>query len=254
MINFYNQVPTVYNNASRDFQYLSRLINVVLNSVKHNVDDLYELPNNKADPRLAELLAITLGFKVKRNYDQKQLTALVSILPSILKYKGTLTAINLACIALIRASGARGIYQVKPTDNYCLEVLLPDNLIDTVLFTDLLPYILPAGMTVRLVTKTIIDAKTDRVELGYNDFITAKWVEEAIMDTDNGKLTGLSAMFDDSTLRSNVLPEFTNFNTIGDNKILNTGLLNNSIITSAVTAVNDPKTDHLNTPKTVEET
>ena len=76
MIKFANQVPSVYPSASRDFQYLGWLIDIVLNSVKHNVDDLYDLPNNQADIKLTELLALTLGFKVKRNYDQKQLSAL----------------------------------------------------------------------------------------------------------------------------------------------------------------------------------
>ena len=88
MIKFKNLVPSVYPNASRDFQYLCWLIDIVLNSVKHTVDDLYDLPNSKADPKLTELLAMTLGFKVKRNYDQDQLRALVAALPRILKYKG----------------------------------------------------------------------------------------------------------------------------------------------------------------------
>ena len=70
MIKFREQVPSVYTNASRDFQYLSWLIDVVLNSVKHNVDTIYDLPNVKHDAKLSELLAMTLGFKVKRNYDQ----------------------------------------------------------------------------------------------------------------------------------------------------------------------------------------
>lgn len=165
MINFYHQVPSVYNNASRDFQFLSWLINVVLNSVKHNVDDLYDLPNPKADPRLIELLAMTLGFKVKRNYNKEQLTTIVSILPSILRYKGTLTAVELAGKALIKASGAVGVFESNLVDN-CLEVQLPENLVDTVLFTDLLPYILPAGISVKIITKTEVAVDGIKTKLG----------------------------------------------------------------------------------------
>ena len=51
MIKFYEQVPAVYPSASRDFQYLCWLIDIVLNSVKHNVDDLYDLPNSKTSRR-----------------------------------------------------------------------------------------------------------------------------------------------------------------------------------------------------------
>lgn len=243
MINFYNQVPSVYNNASRDFQYISWLVNVVLNSVKHNVDDLYDLPNVQSDSRLTELLAMTLGFKVKRNYDQKQLKALVSIIPYILKYKGTYKAIDLACIALIKASGAKGVYTIK-VENNCLEVQLPENLIDTVLFMDLLPYILPAGLTTRLVSKTVHDTDVTSIELDYEDAVTAEWVPDIAWDRDKSAVAGLATMFADSVTDSENTPEFANFKASGS-KVFNTGLLDNSVIPAVTAALQDDKTSHL---------
>ena len=153
LINFYDQVPRVYPNSSRDFQYLSWLINIVLNSVKHNVDDLGQLPNVTYDAKLTELLALTLGFKVKRNYDQKQLAALVSVIPSLLKYKGTEKAIRMAADTLITASGTVGSFRCEVFDNEVI-ITLPKELVDTTLFMDLLPYILPAGMTCKVLRKT----------------------------------------------------------------------------------------------------
>jgi hypothetical protein len=158
MINFYNEVPMVYPGASRDFQYLSWLINIVLNSVKHNVDGIYNMPDAKANAKLAELLAVTLGFKVRRNYDLKQLTALVSIIPSILKHKGTERAVEMAGNALIAASGTPGSFEYE-FSNHHLEVIIPDKLVDITLFTDILPYILPAGMTCRITRKTLVKPK-----------------------------------------------------------------------------------------------
>ena len=143
MIKFYDQVPSVYPNASRDFQYLCWLIDIVLNNVKHNVDDMYDLPNSKTDPRLTELLAMTLGFKVKRNYNQKQLAALVAALPKILKYKGTETAITYAGNALIAASGAIGNFKSKIVDGE-LQVTLPEDLVDTALVR-ITRLLIPAG-------------------------------------------------------------------------------------------------------------
>lgn len=246
MINFYHQVPSIYNNASRDFQYLSWLINVVLNSVKHNVDDLYDLPNTKADPKLTELLAMTLGLRVKRNYNQQQLTALVSIIPYIMKYKGTKKAVDLACIALIKASGSDGTYTIK-LDNHCLEVQLPENLIDTVLFTDLLPYILPAGITTRIVTKTVLDSDDRIIELDYDDAVVAAWKQDLEYDATKGRITGLSTLFEDSdfgTVENPIIPNFANFADMDANK-LNTGLLDNSIISEVGTAIEDTATEHL---------
>lgn len=154
MINFYNQVPTVYNNASRDFQYFSWLINIVFNYVKHNVDTIYSLPNTSNDTKMAELLAMTLGFKVKRSYDKKQLAALVAILPLVLKYKGTKKALEMAAEAIVMASGAIGDISVDVDEQSAL-VTLPKGLVDITLFIDLLDYILPAGMSCHIIRKNI---------------------------------------------------------------------------------------------------
>lgn len=230
MINFYNQVPTVYTSASRDFQYLSWLINIVLNSVKHNVDSMYELPNAKADPRLVELLAATLGFKIRRNYDQKQLIALVSIIPSILKYKGSKEAIEIAGRTLLKAAGAaKGEFSCKVVDN-CLEVVMPKNLIDTVLFMDLLPYVLPAGLTCHIKREAHDTGTITPIKLSYTDSPLISWAPLAVYD-ENQKVTGLSTMFVPNT----TIPQFGNFVIEQDNdqdndKILNSGLLDNSMI------------------------
>jgi hypothetical protein len=222
MIKFSNLVPTVYTSASRDFQYLSWLINIVLNSVKHNVDDLYNLPNNKTDPRLVELLAMTLGFKVRRNYDQEQLASIVEIIPSILRNKGNLSAITIVGNALIKASGATGTFECKYEDiqDCCLEIRLPKDLIDMTLFLDLLPYILPAGMSCKITRKS--EKSTNIItEVGYNDTLVAEWHED-LRWTDGNKTetTGLSHMF-------NTDGNDINF-ALGLNE--NIGLLDNSII------------------------
>ena len=246
MINFYNQVPSIYINTSRDFQYLSWLINIVLNSVKHNVDDIYALPNTKADPRLTELLALTLGFKVKRNYDKKQLAALVSSLPSILKFKGTKTAVILAGKALLKASGAYGMFDCEVKDN-CLEVLLPEELVDTTLFMDLLPYILPAGITCRIVRKTQ-NQDIRYTEVDYNDTLWAQWYADLDWDSYNNTTTGLTSLFTSGK------PEFTNYKQdyeyeynehrqpILNIDAVNTGLLDNTIIPVLETALTDDDT------------
>ena len=171
MINLYNQVPSVYTSASRDFQYMCWLFNIVLNSVKHNVDGLYTLPNIGSDPKLTELLAMTLGFKVKRNYDEKQLTALVTILPTVLKYKGTKKAIEMAARALVKATGSLGEAKVSIKDTV-VEVTLPKDLIDVSLFLDLLDYILPAGMSCRVIRKNEESNDIDDIIVKYKDVLT----------------------------------------------------------------------------------
>ena len=225
MINLYNQVPTVYNKASRDFQYMSWLINIVLNSVKHNVDDLYNLPIQKNDPRLTELLAMTLGFKPKRKYDKDQLAAIVGILPSILKYKGTKKAIIIAIEALIKSSGVAGDFNADSSQFFSIndrhvEITLPKNLIDVSLLTDLFQYILPAGMTYRINRKTqyITNPSTELV----HDSIPIAQIGYDIGGLDDS--SGLSKMF-----KLGKQPDFTYIDEKNSASI-NSGLLSNTIV------------------------
>ena len=232
MINFYNQVPSIYPNASRDFQYLSWLINIVLNSVKHNVDDIYNLPNASSDAKLTELLAMTLGFKVKRNYDQKQLIALVAILPKVLKYKGTEKAILMAAEALVKATGSLGEAAVE-LDGTVIKVTLPKDLIDITLFLDLLDYILPAGMTCRVVRKNKNTKKIKDISIKHTDIAKVLDAED-LSWCKNGEgtvqSTGLANMyiFEDAL-------ELSDFTTAGIKElngipVPNTGLINNMVI------------------------
>ena len=242
MINFYDQVPSIYINASRDFQYISWLINIVLNSVKHNVDDIYNLPNVSADPNLTELLAMTLGFKVKRKYNHLQLYTIVSILPSILKLKGSIEAVNLLGKALIKSSGAVGMFSCEVKNN-CLEVLLPEELVDTTLFMDLLPYILPAGITCRIVRKTQIETDTKRTDLSHEDLLQAAWYKDVEFNESTQLLEGLSAMYDIDT---NSNPVFSNYGNKHDESLeLTAGLLDNNIIPILDSPVIETELDYI---------
>lgn len=239
MIKFNSQVPSVYPGASRDFQYLSWLIDIVFNSVKHNVDSLYDLPNAKADAKLTELLAMTLGFKVKRNYDQKQLAALVAVLPKILKYKGTKTALYFAGNALIAASGAVGNFSDRSIfiENGELNITIPKDLVDVSLFTDLLPYILPAGITCHIIRTNQI-TKPVTTELGLGNKTFAELIPDLAWDDSKYTSTGLANMFNTPGAQE---PTFANFTGTDFNKILNVGLLDNSIIPTLKSApMRDP--------------
>lgn len=234
MINLYNQVPSIYTNASRDFQYLSWLFNIVLNSVKHNIDDIYNLPSATGDPKLTELLAMTLGFKIKRNYDQKQLTALVAILHSALRYKGTEKAIRMAAEALVKATGSLGEADVR-IDGTEIRVTLPKDLVDITLFLDILDYILPAGMTCRVIRKSEDKKDIDDIQVKYSDEVKLLVEHDLDWNEHDGinQSTGLSGLypFNEALTTANILFEKDNEgNEIPNSIRLNAGLLDNTII------------------------
>jgi hypothetical protein len=232
MINLYHQVPSIYTSTSRDFQYLSWLYNIVLNSVKHNIDDIYNLPNIPGDTKLTELLAMTLGFKVKRHYDQKQLTALVAILHSALRYKGTEKAVLMAAEALVKAMGSLGEANVEVEGTEII-VTLPKDLVDITLFLDVLDYILPAGMTCRVIRKNQKTENIESIKVKYHDKIRLlveddlRW--EASYDFDQEEHISQSKGLSDLYNIDNNSSGFSTTNVNVDDT-LNAGLLDNTII------------------------
>ena len=146
MIKLQDLTPNVYYEQSRDFQFIGRLFDVVLNSVKTNADNLYTLPIGKnMDEKLLNLLAFTLGFQSKHHYNSKQLLAICSVLPLILRNKGSLNAILIAVNSILYAEGIKQALDYTLKDNN-LVLYLPQELADLTLLKDLLAYILPAGI------------------------------------------------------------------------------------------------------------
>ena len=171
LIKFQDLTPEVYYKRSRDFQYIGRLFDLVLNNAKMNTDIISSLPlNPDMDPRLLDLLALTLGFKSKHEYNTKQLAALCSIFPLVLRNKGSKFAIETACNALLNAEGItkEALIEVK---NQTVSIFLPSELSDLNLLKDLLNYILPAGMSCSIVREATLVPPSSTTSVGYNDYV-----------------------------------------------------------------------------------
>ena len=146
MIKLQELTPSIYYEQSRDFQFIGRLYDIVLNYIKTNADNLYTLPIGKnMDEKLLNLLAFTLGFQSKHHYNSKQLLAICSVLPLILKHKGSLNAILIAVNSILYAEGINQALDYEFKDNNLVLYLSPD-LSDLTLLKDIMVYILPAGI------------------------------------------------------------------------------------------------------------
>jgi hypothetical protein len=172
MIRLQNLTPEIYYRQSRDFQFIGRLYDIVLNYSKTNADNLNSLPiGDDMNESLLNLLAYTLGFKASRNYNTRQLLAICSVLPEIIRYKGSLNAIVIAVNALLSAEGTKQSldYEIEPKKSITL--YLDQNLSDLSLLRDLLNYIIPAGISCSFVkeiserrnvsTEIMIESKVD---------------------------------------------------------------------------------------------
>lgn len=163
MIKLQNCTPAVYYNKSRDFQFIGRLYDVVLNSIKTNSELINAMvTDSNVDAQLVDLLALTMGFKTRHQYNVKQLIAVCSIFPLILKNKGTITAIKLIGNTLLRAEGITDNFSCYVDRNNPAELILvvPSGLSDKTLLQDLLNYVLPAGMTYKMIANLSQDKTT----------------------------------------------------------------------------------------------
>ena len=171
LIKFQDLTPEVYYKKSRDFQYIGRLFDLVLNNAKMNTDIISSLPlNPDMDPRLLDLLALTLGFKSKHEYNTKQLAALCSIFPFVLRKKGSKLAIETACNALLNAEGITKEASIE-VSNQTVAIFLPSELSDLNLLKDLLNYILPAGMSCSLVQEATLVPPSSTTLVNYQDYV-----------------------------------------------------------------------------------
>ena len=171
LIKFQDLTPEVYYKRSRDFQYIGRLFDLVLNNAKMNIDIISSLPlNPDMDPRLLDLLAFTLGFKSKHEYNTKQLAALCSIFPFVLRNKGSKLAIETACNALLNAEGITKEASIE-VSNQTVSIFLPSELSDLNLLKDLLNYILPAGMSCSLVQEATLVPPSSTTLVNYQDYV-----------------------------------------------------------------------------------
>ena len=101
-----NILPEVYYKESRDFSYIARLIEILTNYMKTAADNVNRKTNNKnIDNYLLQLLANTLGFKLKHNYNTKDLLYICTSLVELYRKKGSISAITDAIQLLINSQG-----------------------------------------------------------------------------------------------------------------------------------------------------
>ena len=167
MIKLKDLTPDVYYKESRDFQFIGRLYDLVLNSVKTEADSIYALPlTANSDDQFLTLAAMTMGFKLSHHYTAKQLRAICQVFPLILKNKGNIKSVIIACNALFNAEGLEQEfdYDFTPnTGNTELNLYVPETFSDTVILNDILAYTLPAGMSCNIIKELRLktDAQTD---------------------------------------------------------------------------------------------
>jgi hypothetical protein len=157
MIKLQELTPTIYYDQSRDFQYIGRLYDLVLNAIKTEVDLMAAQPfsDNSSDD-LLELLTTTFGLRLSPNkWTKAQLRAVCSAYPAALRLKGSLKSISTLVTALFAAEGiSEPFYLQQSADLKQLTIRVPETFSGIGLIYELLDYVLPAGVSCEI-TRTL---------------------------------------------------------------------------------------------------
>ena len=182
MIKVQNLVPEVYYNESRDFQLLGRIFQVLFNYTYNNAQILSKNVNSIENNNfLLDLLCTSLGFKIKEEYDVKQLNAISSIFIEILKNKGNINSIRLLVNLLLNILGIKEEIteeQIKYDDDGILNIFIPSDVLDLDLFYDVLEYTIPAGTIYNVRQSMIIEGDVKTI-YKHNDTIESKLIHDS---------------------------------------------------------------------------
>ena len=167
-VNVENLLPENYYKGSRDFQLLGRIFEVALNYNKTGADMvLNNILSDNSDVRILDLVAKTLGFDSKHEYNVNDLMALCKSFKKIMFKKGTVEAIEECVNVLLKAQDITSQARVfcdnesDPTDPtvkaYNIRILIPQELNDVILLEDMLDYVLPTGYTYNILRAAVTD-------------------------------------------------------------------------------------------------
>lgn len=162
MIKMENKVPFVYVNKSRDFQLLCRMLSVIQNGIKSDIDDMLNIiDTDNIHNQLLNLLASKVGYFPEFQLDNFALRIICDGFPYMIKNKGNIVGIRQAVNMFLKINKINltsDTAQVNiefltndSSNSYTLIITLPIEfkLLDLKILESLLEYILPTGCIVK---------------------------------------------------------------------------------------------------------
>lgn len=160
MFRIENNVPDVYIEESRDFQLVSRLYDLALQSTRFSIDTMLDISDTLTCPaEVLPLLATKVGFFDNLELNDKTYRKLISAFPYIIRYKGSITAINLI-VNLFMQLANTDVVMTQDEQNV-LTIQFNTYASDTDLLQHLLEYVRPTGMMIKYGVTTKINRDSD---------------------------------------------------------------------------------------------
>lgn len=171
MFNTSKNVPVIYPEKSRDFQLLSVLVDLFVNSTRGNTSKMsLQLSSQFCDERLLPLLAIRKGFFTNEYLPSKVQKSILSVFSIIRKSKGSQASIELAARAALKDYPYVSSVTVSVNNEDKHTVLITCSCsewfdIDERYIREVMKYTLPTGYLLQLDQKVGNIAKTIYITL-----------------------------------------------------------------------------------------
>lgn len=262
-----NMVPEIYYRESRDFAYMGRLFEIIFNYMKTSASCVnVDFSSNESSAMVIELLADTVGFKAKENYQLSDLIAIIGSFQKLLRLKGTKYVVEQLVQIMMNV---QNIYVNAPIDKLVIQdaddpnhliIYLHEELTDVMLLEDLFDYLLPSGMLYSIYRiSNVIGASGDSgtiVGLGFGEvsekmhevtglFVEEKQLKSTIIGSNKFNRSFAKDVADvtEVDVIDNIIDNTDDSEFVGDNLIglINTGYISGDIVDGSLELPNYAK-------------
>lgn len=177
-----HNVPDVYVNESRDFQLLSRLYDLALQSTRFSIDSMdYVSDTNLCNASLLALLGSKVGFFSSLQISDTTYRKVLSVFPHIMRYKGSKEGIYLILNLFMHITNSRLSLQ-ESEDSNMLTIIFYDYMAHLDLLQELIECIRPVGL---LVDYQFVTRFEPKVEYIFSDKVSiGPWMKYINVDED----------------------------------------------------------------------
>ena len=159
----YDNVPDMYIEDSRDFQYISGAYDMIFNYVLNNAVKIISLKSiDRIDASMVSLLCDYLGFSNESNLTINELRYILSNFPTAIKNKGNLEGLKLLISSLYLSNSSVNnldieipstFYDSGDINAYTLSIIADNVQPDKLKINNILKYVKPIGVKVDNVYK-----------------------------------------------------------------------------------------------------
>lgn len=141
-----NNVPDVYVNESKDFQLISRLYDLVIQSTRFSIDSMDNISDTLlCNNVLLPLIGTKVGFFTQSKHTDATLRKVLAAFPYIMKYKGSKEGLYLVLNLFERITNTKVSLQETDDPNNII-IRFYNYMINVELLYELIEYIRPTGL------------------------------------------------------------------------------------------------------------